>query len=183
MKYIKYLRYLIIHKFWVFIYCCQYGLYWRGIIHDLSKFLPSEFIPYANYFYNKPQNKNCYNCCHQILGSQCDLDGAGIGDGTVAETMNCKDFDKTDSNFDYAWLLHQKRNPHHWQYWILINDNGNIRSIQIPNKYILEMVADWRGAGKAINGKDNTYEWYLKNKDIIILNQISRDNIELLLKE
>ena len=56
MKYIKYLRYLIIHKFWVFIYCCQYGLYWRGIIHDLSKFLPSEFIPYANYFYNKPQN-------------------------------------------------------------------------------------------------------------------------------
>ena len=43
MKYIKYLRYLIIHKFWVFIYCCQYGLYWRGIIHDLSKFLPSEF--------------------------------------------------------------------------------------------------------------------------------------------
>ena len=25
--------------------------------------------------------------------------------------------------FNRAWLLHIHRNPHHWQYWILKNDN------------------------------------------------------------
>lgn len=26
------------------------GLYWRGIIHDWSKFLPREWVPYADFF-------------------------------------------------------------------------------------------------------------------------------------
>lgn len=26
-------------------------------------------------------------------------------------------------NYQKAWLLHLHRNPHHWQYWILINDD------------------------------------------------------------
>ena len=27
--------------------------------------------------------------------------------------------------FDYAWNHHIANNPHHWQYWILINDEGD----------------------------------------------------------
>ena len=44
-----------------------------------------------------------------------------------------------------AWLLHLHRNPHHWQHWILINDDpeeGEIL-IEMPVNYILEMVCDW----------------------------------------
>jgi len=52
-KYKQYLSYLIRHKWFVMLECFKEGLYWQGIIHDLSKFLPSKLFPYANFFYNK----------------------------------------------------------------------------------------------------------------------------------
>lgn len=54
MKYLKYIMYLIKHKWFVGIECFKRGLIWRGIVHDVSKLLPSEFFAYANYFYGKP---------------------------------------------------------------------------------------------------------------------------------
>lgn len=57
--YWQYLKYVIEHKKNVFMECWKEGLYWQAIIHDLSKFLPSEFIPYARYFYiDKEKYKN-----------------------------------------------------------------------------------------------------------------------------
>lgn len=47
----RYLRYLLRHKWFVFIECCKLGIPWRGIVHDLSKFLPSEWSPYMWYYY------------------------------------------------------------------------------------------------------------------------------------
>ena len=38
------LKYLILHKWYVFLECRKFGLLWRGVTHDLSKFLPSEFM-------------------------------------------------------------------------------------------------------------------------------------------
>ena len=34
----KHLRKILIHKYWVCLYCFKCGLYWRGLVHDLSKF-------------------------------------------------------------------------------------------------------------------------------------------------
>jgi len=39
----------------------------------------------------------------------------------------------------------------------------------MPMRYRKEMLADWRGAGRAITGRDDTREFYLKNKDNITL--------------
>lgn len=50
MKYIKHLIVISKHKFYVMIECFKRGLYWQGIIHDLSKYTPSEFIQSARYF-------------------------------------------------------------------------------------------------------------------------------------
>lgn len=47
--------------------------------------------------------------------------------------------------FNRAWLIHIHRNPHHWQYWVLINDEpkeGTIL-IEMPYPYIIEMICDW----------------------------------------
>ena len=33
---------ILIHKYYVFIYCCKLGIPYQGIIHDLSKFSPTE---------------------------------------------------------------------------------------------------------------------------------------------
>ena len=48
----------------------------------------------------------------------------------------------------------------------------------MPDHDIKEMLADWRGAGKAINGVDETKEWYLKNAGNIILSESTREWIE-----
>lgn len=48
-------------------------------------------------------------------------------------------------NYQKAWLLHLHRNPHHWQYWILINDDPKEGEIilEMPYNYIIEMICDW----------------------------------------
>ena len=58
MQYLRLIKYLIIHKYYVFIKCFKYGIIWRGITHDLSKFFPPEFIPYANRFFSKEKIKD-----------------------------------------------------------------------------------------------------------------------------
>jgi hypothetical protein len=137
-KYIKYLLYLLKHKWYVTIECFKVGLYWRGLMHDMSKFLPSEFAPYANYFYGN---------------------GNDINRGRNA-TGYYKPTDTEDKAFDFAWLLHQKHNRHHWQWWILPEDNGGVKVLEITETYREEMLCDWIGAGKA-QGKFSPKEDYL----------------------
>lgn len=126
-KYVKYLQYLLRHKWYVMTECFRYGLYWQGLTHDLSKFLPSEFLPYANYFYGNGQT---------------------IKRGRD-KTGYYKPTDTGDKAFDFAWFLHQKRNRHHWQWWVLPEDEGEVKVLEMADKYRLEMLCDWVGAGKA----------------------------------
>lgn len=39
----KHLHRINKHKLWVFYYCCKLGIPWRGLVHDLSKYSPTEF--------------------------------------------------------------------------------------------------------------------------------------------
>lgn len=38
------------HKYWVAKYCFKAGLYWRGLMHDMSKFSWTEFWESAKYY-------------------------------------------------------------------------------------------------------------------------------------
>lgn len=158
----KYLWYLAKHKFFVF----KAGLktkapLWNLIVHDWSKFLPDEFFPYMRYFYGK------YPSIH---------------DGKVSYLSGIRSKESTKVEFDYAWNLHQKRNPHHWQYWVLVKDTGETVALDMPEVYIREMIADWMGAGRAITGRWEVKEWYEKNKNKIILNPYTRIIVEQLIK-
>ena len=152
MKYLKYLSYVLRHKWFVFLECVKLGIPWLGIIHDISKFYSSEFIPYANQFYGGKKK---------------------IRD----ETGYYKPYDTGNKAFDFAWLLHQKRNKHHWQWWILPMDEDGIKILDIPMKYRKEMLADWRGAGKA-QGTPDTMAWYMKNSNKLQLHSETREWIE-----
>jgi len=147
----EYLKYVLKHKWYVFQECCKLGIPWRGFLHDMSKFRPSEWKPYAEYFYGR-------------------------------YPMDEKPPSESKA-FDIAWLHHQKRNPHHWQYWILKEDSGSTHNIEMPIVYRKEMYADWVGAGKAITGKDNIIPWYNKNKDNIKLGWETRRWIERLINK
>lgn len=86
------------------------------------------------------------------------------------------------SDFDVAWNAHQKRNKHHWQYWVLINDRSEpqITALSMPERYIREMVADWRGAGRAY-GNTDTVAWYRENASKQLMHPDTRRRVEELL--
>ena len=46
----KHFKTITKHKWLVFQGCCQVGLYWQGITHDLSKYSPTEFCNGARYY-------------------------------------------------------------------------------------------------------------------------------------
>lgn len=52
-NFFKHLCLVIRHKHAVFINCVKCGIPWRGIVHDLSKFSPSELFESAKYFNGK----------------------------------------------------------------------------------------------------------------------------------
>ena len=155
MKYGQYLWYVVRHKWFVMIECFKLGVYWQGMTHDISKLLLSEFLPYMEHFY----------------GSK-----IGIGRGRD-ETGYYKPTDTGDRAFDFAWLLHQKRNKHHWQWWVLPEDEGGLKVLEMPLKYRQEMLCDWRGAGKA-QGRPDTLAWYRKNGSRMALGDKTREWIE-----
>jgi hypothetical protein len=166
-KYFKYLRYLLRHKWYVTVECFKVGLYWRGLMHDMSKFSLSEFIPYAKYFYG--------------LGN--DIKRGRNSTGYYKPT------DTGDKAFDFAWLLHQKCNRHHWQWWILPEDEGGVKILEIQEPYRTEMLCDWIGAGKA-QGKfspkdDYLYEtriWWKANNSKMQLHPNTREYFRNLLE-
>lgn len=81
-------------------------------------------------------------------------------------------------DFTIAWNLHQKRNKHHWQFWLITWDRGETQPLPMPDIFRREMLADWRGAGRAINGHDDTIGWYTKQRDKMMLHPDTRAWIE-----
>lgn len=201
-RHLNYLKYVLRHKWFVIVASRKIGAsMWLALIHDMSKFLPSEWFPYARTFYAKDGSKQ------------------------YVET----------AEFNRAWLLHQHRNPHHWQHWLLrmdnptaryaLQDNGDVEGgthiydfqtgtetkvpecdlmanrsdidksvrtmlrhanmnagmvvIEIPEKYLLEMLADWMGAGRAIKGFWDIEQWYKQNKFKIVLHPKTRGLVEM----
>lgn len=62
--------------------------------------------------------------------------------------------EKECNGYSKAWLHHKGRNKHHWEYWTDFDDNGNVIANKIPYKYVVEMICDWIGAGKAYDKCD-----------------------------
>lgn len=150
---IAYLKYILRHKWHVYKACRSLKVpLWTAIMHDWTKFLPSEWTPYVKNFYHTDGSKR----------------GGKVT--TVDQRLS----------FNDAWNSHQKRNKHHWQYWVLTNDNGARVVLPMPIKYIIEMVADWKGAGMAINGRDDVAEWYKKNGRNMYLHGSTRQAVECL---
>ena len=141
----EYLKRLIRHKWFTLLECYKLNILWLGLIHDWSKFRPSEWHPYVQSFCGPWEYSN---------RPQWLVDA-----------------------FDAAWLYHQRRNKHHWQYWILVQDEDENKILEMPAKYAKEMLADWRGAGRAYDNPD-TVSWYQAHKDKMQLHPDTRAWIE-----
>lgn len=82
-----------------------------------------------------------------------------------------------------AWLLHLHRNPHHWQHWILINDDPEEGEIilEMPDNYILEMICDWWAFSWAKGNLSEIFNWYDEHKKYMKLHPDTRKRVEYIL--
>ena len=158
VAHLAYLRYVLAHKWWVFLAGIRVGApLWRLVIHDWSKFTPAEWGPYVRQFFSPSGERRM-----------------------VREPDGRYRIHTASDEFQLAWLHHQ-RNRHHWQAWISIEDGGELRPLPMPRSYVLEMVADWMGAGRAITGRWEAREWYDRKKGRMVLHPETCARVEALL--
>jgi hypothetical protein len=214
----RYLIYVLRHKWFVLVAGLRLRVSLIQLItHDWSKFLPSEWGPYVAYFYGDLPEHDPEDPCKWMR--------RGYYGPTKADAQ---------AAFDVAWNYHQKRQPHHWQYWLLTTDqpratwvitstDGGMRyagvanyelfpdrnfaemsasgeqahqdaewlrtilnrapvPLQMPERYVREMVADWMGAGRAITGRWEVAQWYARSRPHIILHPATRARVEELIE-
>ena len=80
---------------------------------------------------------------------------------------------KKANGYSMAWLHHKGRNPHHYEYWQDNFDRGG-EALQMPKKYVKEMICDYLAAGKAYMKDEFTFQaewqwWENKNKNKIAM--------------
>jgi hypothetical protein len=136
--YKSYLTTVLKHRYYVLVACFKLGLFWQGLMHDNSKLSFFELYRYARKF-NGP-NGELYGSSDHLIN---------------ANTL-----------FQYAWNNHIHHNKHHWQYWITVkektlNEDSPMLILDIPDKYIDEMICDWWAASKAYKGPALLVWWDL----------------------
>ncbi len=161
-RHTKYGKYVFVHKWYVMIECFKIGLFWKGLVHDLDKFKPKQWLAYARYFHEKDGTRK-----------------------TIRDkTGYYKPHDTGDIDFDLAVKYHNQRNSHHWQFWCCPKDKGGVRTFEMPMKDVKEMICDWIGAGHAqkIDNWQDPTSWWKANQNKMQLDIHSILKIESNLK-
>ena len=88
-------------------------------------------------------------------------------------------------NFQRAWLRHIHHNTHHWQYWVLINDDPGEgeKLIEMPYNYIIEMICDWWAFSWKKGELSEIFSWYDEHASYIKLAPETRKTVEDILWE
>ena len=88
-------------------------------------------------------------------------------------------------DFRKAWLHHVHHNPHHWQHWILINDEPNEAEIviEMPYNYVIEMICDWWAFSWSKGNLKEIRTWYNEHKDYMKLHPNTRKTVEKIIEQ
>ena len=88
-------------------------------------------------------------------------------------------------DFNKAWLMHIHKNPHHWQHWILINDDPEEgeKILEMPYNYIIEMICDWWSFSWKSGNLNDIFKWYDEHKDYIKLHPETKRTVENILDD
>lgn len=123
-KFFGHLGTIIKHRHKVIVHCAKCGITKQGLVHDLSKFSPTEFIPSVKYY-------------------------VGHRSPNVGE--------REAYGYSKAWIHHKGRNKHHYEYWKDYVKKGEGESaVEMPYRYVVEMMCDRIAACKVYHGKDYT---------------------------
>ena len=152
----KHFKTITYHKYLVAKGCFRVGLYRQGLLHDLSKYSPTEFMAGIRYYQGTRSPNNA---------------------------------ERETKGYSAAWMHHQGRNRHHYEYWIDYSQEGKdgIRvPVPMPDRYIAEMIIDRIAACKVYQGAAYTdaspLEYYNKGTVRAPLHPVTRQKLEKMLK-
>jgi hypothetical protein len=132
----------------------------------------------------------CFKCGLYLQGILHDLSKYSITEFTASAKYfqgdkSPIDAEKIANGYSLAWQNHKAKNKHHWQYWTDF-EKGELIVIEMPPKYLAEMLCDWVGAGKAYNKSAWTIDtfkgWYKSHRDTMMLHTLTRAYIDLLIE-
>ena len=148
----KHFKTITHHKMLVMKHCFRVGLYKQGLLHDLSKYCPVEFLVGCKYYQGDRSPNNA------------EREDTGVSMSWLHHKGRNK------HHFEY------------WVDYSLEDKEHVINGAKMPRKYVAEMVMDRISASKNYLGDDAytdsaPYEYFMKNKDRLwfIHKETSRD--------
>lgn len=155
MKAWKHLKTITYHKYLVMQGCFKVGLYYQGIMHDLSKYTPSEFLVGARYYQGDRSPNNAER--EQLGYSSAWLHHKG----------------RNKHHYEY-WIDYSTRNK-----------SGQMAPVPMPDRYVIEMLMDRIAASKVYKREKYTdrspLEYYLSGKEPAPIHEKTRRMLEKLL--
>ncbi len=162
-KHWLYLKYVLRHKWFVLLEGMTLGVpLWMLIIHDWGKFLPGEWFPYVDFFHGE----------YIVTATRKRWINGGASKDASLQQIEDEIIEERKLAFYTAWQYHVNRNKHHWQYWVTSNES-DVECLPMPEVHRLEMLADWRGAGRA-QGTPDTRKWYASHRNKLKLHPETR---------
>ena len=131
------------HKYLVTRMCFQVGLYKQGILHDLSKYHPMEFIPGAVFYQGN----------RSPIAREKEANGISYG------WLHHKG--RNPHHFEY------------WIDYIMADRNARLTGMKMPKKYVAEMVIDRICASKNYQKEKYTdasaLKYYIRTRPSMII--------------
>ena len=146
------------HRRFVRRHCFEMGLFRQGLLHDLTKYSPTEFLVGAKYF----------------QGDRSPNNAEREATGKSLAWLHHKGRNKHHLEYwiDYNLNKEDKEHP--------------LCGTQMPVRFVAEMFADRMAACKVYQGKDytcrNPWEYYKKGRDHYLLHDKTRRQLEFMLK-
>lgn len=149
------------HRKWVRRYCWNLGLYWQGLVHDISKYNPVEFWRGVKYYQG---------------GTSSPINAEkSVNHGFSAAWMHHKSHNK--HHYEY-WVDH-------------LDDSftyGMVPMVHpMPYKYFAEMLCDYLGAARAYLGDKFTYkaelEWWMKKRNQCAMHDCNKRMLDIIFSD
>lgn len=144
------------HKYLVMQGCFKVGLYKQGLLHDLSKYSPAEFLVGAKYYQG---DRSPNNAEREAIGySSAWLHHIG----------------RNKHHYEY-WIDYSTKSI-----------PGGIAPVPMPNKYIVEMLMDRIAACKVYHKEKYTTDaplrYFERGKDVATMHEKTKRKLDFLLK-
>lgn len=204
-KHFRYLRYVLRHKWFVFLGCRILGVpLWQALIHDWTKFLPIEWFAYVDRL-DRSRNSSWHSVEDTPEYTRAWKHHWSRNPHHWEYWIHTIDLDCPDTNLwiddyvtgvgdgapfaGYVVRVRKARGspPSHYrirtendEFWA--GDFELLKRVSpMPERYVREMVADWYGAGMA-QGKPDIRGWYEANKHRRTLHPATQSRVQELLE-